>query len=218
MVTSGSGCSQGLSVGSGLTLPRVCVDIHGSAVVECHADCSGLGCLSGPHPGPRAVLPLGLYWSGWSLPSPGAMVTARPRLLLRTVSMSMVPTATEVYVDVHVPMVSPRAIWNLGSGLHPVALLPCRGHAAFRALLIWVPRANTWRKDVQIGKLQKGKQVLFIFSIRASRSTYYIESQTQLWLEGEQGSHSMFGKILFKEPCLFVAFCRHLPESYSALN
>lgn len=28
----------------------------------------------------------------------------------------------------------------------------------------------------------------------------------------------MSGKILFKEPCLFVAFCRHLPESYSALN
>lgn len=147
-------------------------------VVECHADSSGLGCLPGPHLCPWAVLPLRLYWSGWSLPSPGAMVTARPRLLLRTTSVSMSATAAEVYVDVHVLTVRPRATWSLESGLHPVALLLSRGHASVRAILICVLGVNTWRKNVQIGKLWKGKQVLFIFSIRASRSTYYIESQT----------------------------------------
>lgn len=116
MVMPRSGCSQGLFVGIWSYISKgLC---WYPCLVKCHADSSGLGCLSGPHSGPRTVLSLWLYWSGWSFPSPGAMVTARFRLLLMTISVFMAPTATEVYVDVHVPMVPPRATWNLGSGLH----------------------------------------------------------------------------------------------------
>lgn len=51
--------------------------------------------------------------------------------------------------------------------------------------------------------------------------TQYTESQAIAVIgatKGKQWTHLLFGKVLFKEPCLSVTFHRHAPESYSTLN
>lgn len=69
-------------------------DVGGQLAAWVHGSCghrvpsSRLGCFLGPCSGPQ--LPLRPYCSGWPLPSPGTMVTTRPRLLPRTTSASEV--------------------------------------------------------------------------------------------------------------------------------
>lgn len=77
--------------------------------IKCHADSTGLGCHLGWYWCPGVMLPLGPCRSGWPLLTPGAMVTARPGLLPRTMSGSM-------------------DLWQSRSVLKSVAHVAIKGH------------------------------------------------------------------------------------------
>lgn len=53
------------------------------------------------------------------------------------------PIEAEIYFYAHALMVSPKVARSMGSELHSLTLLVPRGHAATRAVLVWVRGATT---------------------------------------------------------------------------
>lgn len=138
VVMSGSGCYHGL-----------CTHLWSYSSQDlrwypcCHQVLCWLrspGLPPGHSSGPWVTLPLEPYWSVWPL-LPGAMVTARPRLFVRTISVPIVLLQLKFMLLSMSPLCHqrPPVAWGVS-----YILWPCWCPGTMWTILIWVPGATTW--------------------------------------------------------------------------